>query len=150
MTTRIPVTLEGNLTGDPEHSTGETGTDYARFTVAVNDRRLNDTTGRWEDAGTVFHRVVVFNHQSRNVAASLRKGDTVLVAGDLRFGTYTDKDTGATRETRDVVADHVGASLKYQAVTVERSPKANGPAADTTATGPVAEPVSTTGAGITR
>ncbi|MEO2132332.1 MAG: single-stranded DNA-binding protein [Microbacterium sp.] len=150
MTTRIPVTLEGNLTGDPEHGTGETGTDYARFTVAVNDRRLNDTTGRWEDAGTVFHRVVVFNQQSRNVAASLRKGDTVLVAGDLRFGTYTDKDTGATRETRDVVADHVGASLKYQAVTVERSPKANGPAADRSATGPVAEPVSTTGAGITR
>jgi single-strand DNA-binding protein len=148
MTTRIPVTIEGNLTGDPESGTGEAGTDYARFTVAVNDRRLNETTKLWEDAGTVFHRVVVFNQQARHVADSLHKGDSVLVAGDLRFGTYTDKETGQTRETRDIVADNVGASLKFGGVTVERTPKANGPAAD--ATGPVAAPASYAGAGITR
>ena len=45
MTTRIPVTLEGNLTGDPEHGASESGNEYARFTVAVNDRRLNGATG---------------------------------------------------------------------------------------------------------
>ena len=150
MTTKIPVTIEGNLTGDPEHGAGESGNEYARFTVAVNDRRLNETTNRWEDAGTVFHRVVVFNQQSRNVATSLRKGDTVIVAGDLRFGTYVDKESGQTRETRDVVAENVGASLKFAAVAVERSPKANGPAADRSATGPVAAPVSYTGAEVAR
>lgn len=148
MTTKIPVTIEGNLTGDPEHGTGDTGTDYARFTVAVNDRRLNETTGRWEDAGTVFHRVVVFNQQARHVADSLRKGDSVLVAGDLRFGSYADKDTGQTRETRDIVADNVAASLKFGHVTVERTPKASGPAADTA--GPTAAPASYAGAGMTR
>lgn len=148
MTTKIPVTIEGNLTGDPEHGTGESGTDYARFTVAVNDRRLNQSTGLWEDAGTVFHRVVVFNQQARHVADSLRKGDSVLVAGDLRFGTYVDKDSGQTRETRDIVADNVGASLKFTGIAVGRSPKADGPAA--TATEPYAAPVSTTGATVTR
>jgi len=148
MTTRIPVTIEGNLTGDPEHDTSESGNEYARFTVAVNDRRLNETTNRWEDAGTVFHRVVVFNQQSRNVADSLRKGDAVIVAGDLRFGTYTDKETGQTRETRDVVADNVGASLKFSNVDIERTPKANGPAA--TATGPTVAPASYAGTGIAR
>src|SRR6478609_9199631 len=129
MTTRIPVTIEGNLTGDPEHGTGESGNEYARFTVAVNDRRLNETTNRWEDVGTVFHRVVVFNQQARHVADSLRKGDSVIVAGDLRFGTYTDKETGQSRETRDVVADNVGASLKFGSVAVERAPKATSPGA---------------------
>ncbi|WP_251454117.1 single-stranded DNA-binding protein [Microbacterium sp. Marseille-Q6648] len=148
MTTRIPVTIEGNLTSDPEHGAGESGNEYARFTVAVNDRRLNQTTGTWEDAGTVFHRVVVFNQQARHVADSLHKGDTVVVAGDLRFGTYTDKDTGQTRETRDVVADTVGASLKFTGVTVDRSPKANSPEAH--ASGPVATPASYAGAGIAR
>ncbi|WP_164743487.1 single-stranded DNA-binding protein [Microbacterium sulfonylureivorans] len=148
MTTRIPVTIEGNLTGDPEHGAGESGNEYARFSVAVNDRRLNETTGRWEDAGTVFHRVVVFNQQARNVAESLRKGDAVLVAGDLRFGTYTDKDSGQTRETRDIVADNVAASLKFTGVALDRSPKANGPAAD--ATGPVAAPASYAGTGVVR
>ncbi|NYE18019.1 single-stranded DNA-binding protein [Microbacterium immunditiarum] len=148
MTTRIPVTIEGNLTADPEHGASEAGNEYARFTVAINDRRLNETTGRWEDAGTVFHRVVVFNQQSRHVAESLRKGDSVLVAGDLRFGTYVDKESGQTRETRDVVADNVGASLKFASVAVDRAPKARNPEAD--ASGPVVTPVSNTGVGIAR
>ena len=148
MTTRIPVTIEGNLTGDPEHGAGESGNEYARFTVAVNDRRLNETTNRWEDVGTVFHRVVVFNQQSRHVADSLRKGDSVIVAGDLRFGTYVDKESGQTRETRDIVADNVGASLKFVDVSVERSPKANGPAAH--ASGPVAVPASYAGTELSR
>jgi len=147
MTTKIPVTIEGNLTGDPEHGSSESGNEYARFTVAVNDRRLNDMTGLWEDAGTLFHRVVVFNQQSRHVADSLHKGDSVIVAGDLRFGTYTDKETGQTRETRDVVADNIGASLKFASVTVERAPKAERPAAD--ATGPTVEPALTAGTGPT-
>ena len=150
MTTRIPVTLEGNLTGDPEYGTGESGNEYARFTVAVNDRRLNQATNLWEDAGMVFHRVVVFNQQSRHVANSLHKGDTVVVAGELRFGTYVDEESGTTRETRDVIADNVGASLKFADVNVDRAPKANGPATDVSATGPVAAPVSYTGAEVAR
>jgi single-strand DNA-binding protein len=148
MTTKIPVTIEGNLTGDPEHGTGESGNEYARFTVAVNDRRLNETTNRWEDAGTVYHRVVVFSQQSRHVVDSLRKGDSVLVAGDLRFGTYSDATTGQARETRDIVADNVGASLKFASVSVERAPKANGPEAHTS--GPIATPASYTGVGVAR
>lgn len=145
MTTRIPVTLEGNLTGNPEHGTGDTGADWARFTVAVNDRRLNETTGTWEDAGTVFHRVAVFNQQARHVADSLHKGDNVIVTGDLRFGTYVDKDSGQTRETRDVIASNVGASLKFTDVNVARAPKAEGPAA----TGPTTAPA-ITGTGLIR
>jgi single-strand DNA-binding protein len=148
MTTRIPVTIEGNLTGDPEHGASESGNEYARFTVAVNDRKLNQSTGLWEDAGTVFHRVVVFNQQSRHVAESLRKGDQVLVAGELRFGTYIDKETRQSRETRDIVADNVGASLKFTGVAVERAPKASGP--DAHASGPLAAPASYAGAGVTR
>lgn len=149
MTTKIPVTIEGNLTGDPEFGTGESGNEYARFTVAVNDRRLNRETNLWEDSGTVFHRVVAFDRQAKHVADSLRKGDSVLVAGELRFGTYIDKESGTSRETRDVVADNVGASLKFANVDVERVPKASGPAASY-ASGPVATGVSSTSAGLAR
>lgn len=99
-------------------------------------------------SNTQFHRVVVFNQQSRHVADSLRKGDSVIVAGDLRFGTYTDKETGQTRETRDVIADNVGASLKFADIAVSRTPKAEGPAAD--ATGPAAVPASYAGTGLAR
>nr|WP_298039847.1 single-stranded DNA-binding protein [uncultured Microbacterium sp.] len=109
---------------------------------------MNENTGRWEDAGTVFHRVVVFNQQSRHVTGSLHKGDAAIVVGDLRFGSYTDKETGQTRETRNVIADNVGASLKFADVTVSRTPKASGPVAD--ASGPLAAPASYAGADVTR
>ncbi len=147
MNTRIPVTIEGNLTADPEHDTSEKGVEYARVTLAVNDRRLNEQTGKWEDAGTVFHRAIVFNDQARHVVDSLRKGDSVLLAGDLRFGSYTDKD-GNVRESRDIVADTVAASLRFATVSVERAaPKASGPNAN--AEGPLATPAAT-GAVIAR
>jgi single-strand DNA-binding protein len=146
MPTRIPVTIEGNLTADPEHDTSENGVEYARFSVAVNDRRLNEETKQWEDAGTVFHRVVVFNEQARHVVDSVRKGDSVLVAGDLRFGSYTDKDE-KVRESRDIVADTVGASLRFAPVSIEHAPKASGPNAY--AEGPAATPAAT-GAGVAR
>jgi single-strand DNA-binding protein len=148
MTTRIPVTIEGNLTGDPQHETAESGNEYARFTIAVNDRRRNETSGEWEDAGTVYHRVVAFDGQSRNVADSLRRGDSVIVSGELRFGTYIEKETGSVRETRDVLARTVGASLKFTGVEIDRAPKASGPAAEST--GPVATSVLTTDVGVAR
>jgi single-strand DNA-binding protein len=144
MSTKIPVTIKGNLTADPEHGTSDDGTEYARFSVAVNDRRLNEQTGQWEDGDTVFHRVVAFNEQARHVTDSLRKGNQVLVNGDLRFRNYTDKD-GNAREGRDIIADTVAASLQFANVTIERSPKASGP--DGYAEGPVAAPEAT-GAGI--
>lgn len=147
MTTRIPVTLEGNLTADPEHGTSDAGTAYARLTVAVNDRRFNEIAQQWEDAGTVYHRVVVFDKQATHVKDSLHKGDGVIVAGDLRFGTYTD-ELGVTRETRDVIADNIGPSLKYATAEVTRAPKADGPAAH--ATGPSATPAQHAGTAITR
>lgn len=148
MSTKIPLTIEGNLTADPEHGTAESGIEYARFSVAVNDRRLNETTGTWEDAGTVFHRVTAFGRQSQNVAESLHKGDTVLVSGDLKFSTYVDKTTGATRESREILADTVAASLKFSGVEVLRTPRVNSPAAE--ATGPYVAPVYETDANFTR
>ena len=88
----------------------------------------------------VYHRIVAFGATARNVAASLQKGDAALVVGELRFGNYTDKETGEVRETRDVVADAVGPSLRFTEVTVDRNPKASGPVVH--ATGPVATPPS--------
>lgn len=141
MSTRIPVTLEGNLTADPEHGTAQNGTDWARFQIAVDGRRQDPETGEWENTDPVFHRISVFNTQARNAVASLKKGDRALVVGDLRFGNYEGK------ETREVVADTVAASLRFTSVSVDRSPKAKGPEAD--ATGPIAAPAAT-GAGIAR
>ena len=44
MGTSIPITIEGNLTADPEYGQSDNGTKYARFTVAVTDRHLEGDT----------------------------------------------------------------------------------------------------------
>lgn len=134
MGTNIPITIEGNLTADPEYGESDKGTKYARFTVAVTDRRLDGDT--WVDGDTNFHRTTVFGRQAEHVRDSLAKGDTVLVNGNLRFKHWEDEG-GIKRESTEIVADSVGPSLRYRGATPERpAPKADSP--DASATGPVA------------
>jgi single-strand DNA-binding protein len=140
MSTRVPISIEGNLVADPDYGESQNGTKFAKFTVAVTDRKLED--GKWVDGDTQYHRTTVFGRTAENVRASLTKGDTVIVNGNLEFRHWTDQTTGEPRAATEVVADSVGPSLRYTtAEVVRRTPKADGP--DATATGPsVAAPTS--------
>jgi single-strand DNA-binding protein len=138
MSTRIPLTIEGNLTSAPKFGVTR-DKPWTNFDVAVNSRRYNDEAKEWEDGETVFHRVSAFGKLAENIQSSLKKGDPVVVVGDLEFHDYTDKD-GNTREGRQIIAGVVGPSLKLTTAATgsalgEASPKVSGP--DATATGPV-------------
>ncbi|WP_082487364.1 single-stranded DNA-binding protein [Leifsonia sp. Root112D2] len=132
MSTRVPITIEGNLTADPVYGESENGTKYAKFTVAVTDRKLED--GKWIDGDTQFHRTTVFGHTAEHVRESITKGDTVLVNGTLEFRHWTDQATSEARVSTEIVADAIGPSLRYVSAELNRrTPKADGPAASTTA-----------------
>lgn len=136
MSTRVPISIEGNLTADPVYGESENGTKYAKFTVAVTDRKLQD--GKWTDGDTQFHRTTVFGHTAENVRDSITKGDTVVVNGNLEFRHWTDPATSEARVSTEVVADAIGPSLRYFSAELNRrTPKADGPTA--AATGPLAE-----------
>ena len=138
MAIKHPITVEGNLTDDPEVGQTDEGRDWARFRVAVNERRFNDETNEWEDTGTtIFHQVSVFGQQSRNVVASLKKGDNAIVDGDLHFRVFED-DEGRRRQSTQIVARSVGPSLRWTTAEVQRAPKS--PSPDVAATGPIANP----------
>ena len=134
MSTRVPISIEGNLVADPDYGESQNGTKFAKFTVAVTDRKQVD--GKWVDGDTQYHRTTVFGRTAENVRASLAKGDTVIVNGNLEFRHWTDQATGEPRAATEVVADAVGPSLRYTTAEVtHRSPKPDGP--DATTTGPV-------------
>ncbi len=134
MSTRIPVSIEGNLVADPAYGESENGTKFAKFTVAVTDRKLED--GKWIDGDTQYHRTTVFGRTAENVRDSLAKGDTVVVNGNLEFRHWTDPASGEARAATEVVADAVGPSLRYAIAEVaRRAPKTDGP--DASATGPL-------------
>jgi single-strand DNA-binding protein len=114
------VVIEGNATNDAtlrEFTSKRTGQQVAisSATVAVNDRRYNAETDRWEDTGRTFYEATVSGDQAIHFAGSATKGTRLLVAGNLYVEEYRDNE-GNTRQRRRISADHHGVSTKYAPV----------------------------------
>jgi single-strand DNA-binding protein len=118
MSTKIPISIVGNLVADPELSVGESGVAHAKMRVAVN-QRIQGADGAWHDGEPVFHNVSAFRALAENSANSLKKGDPVTVAGELEFRSY-EKD-GERREARRIVADTIGPDLRFGTAVYQRS-----------------------------
>lgn len=127
MSTKIPVSIAGNLVADPELSFGESGVAHAKLRVAVN-QRIQGADGTWHDGEPVFHNVSAFRALAENSANSLKKGDAVTVAGELEFRSY-EKD-GERREARRIVADTIGPDLRFGTAAYQRTSHAVVAAAD--------------------
>jgi single-strand DNA-binding protein len=101
----LRVTLLGNLGGEPEVRFTQKGTQFAQFSVAINQVRLGPDRERQEN--TEWFRVKVSGRQTE-FAQRLTKGSRVLVIGRLDIGHYQGKD-GEPRVSYDVWADDVQA-----------------------------------------
>jgi single-strand DNA-binding protein len=115
------VTIEGNLTSDPELRYLADGTPVCRLRVAVNTRR-KDSDGQYADTEPEFYDVTVWGSAAPNAAESLDKGTAVVAAGDSWTEAYTDR-AGERRTKRVLRAHYLGASLRFAAVTVSRTAK---------------------------
>lgn len=92
------VSLVGRLTRDPEIKTTNSGSSYARFSIAV-DRR-------GKDAGTDFINIVAFGKTSEFIERYFRKGQRIGIDGRIQTGSYEGKD-GKKVYTFDVIAENV-------------------------------------------
>lgn len=115
----VPITIVGNLTGDPELRFTQQGVAVGNFSVAVNRKTFNQGTKRWEDAGTDFHRVTVWRSLAENVAESLRKGDRVIVQGTLESSNYETKE-GEKRVSWEITGYAVGPDLMFATTEVTK------------------------------
>jgi single-strand DNA-binding protein len=118
MSTKIPVSIAGNLVADPELSIGESGVAHAKLRVAVN-QRIQGADGDWHDGEPVFHNVSAFRALAENASTSLKKGDPVTVSGELEFRSY--EKGGERREARRIVADAIGPDLRFGTAVYQRS-----------------------------
>jgi single-strand DNA-binding protein len=96
------VVLVGNLGRDPEMRYSQNGTPITNFTIAVN-RRRRGIDGNFQDE-TDWYRISLFRQQAENAAEWLRKGNKVLVEGQLQIRTFTGQD-GIERTSVEVNAD---------------------------------------------
>ena len=86
--------------------------------MAVNRRWQNRETNEWEES-TSFFDVVTWRDLAENVALSLTKGMRVVVTGRLEQRSWETED-GDRRFKVEIVADEVGASLRFATVEVHK------------------------------
>ena len=122
------VTIAGNLTRDPEIRYTRDGQATVTFGLAVNRRWQNRQTSQWEES-TSFFDVVAWRELAENVALSLTKGARVTVSGRLEQRSW-ETDDGERRSRVELVADDIGASLRFATAEVQRTQRQ---AADTEA-----------------
>jgi single-strand DNA-binding protein len=115
------VTVVGNLVDDPKLRTIEAGQDVAGFRIASTSRRFDRDSQRWVDSGQLFLGVSCWRDLAANAAASLRKGDPVIVSGKLSTRTY-EKD-GQSRSVCELEALAIGPDLARGTAVFRRSPR---------------------------
>jgi len=76
------VLIAGNLTKDPVMRKTSNGTSVTNFWIASN-RRFKDNVGQWRE-NVCFVGIVTWYKLAENCAKSLKKGNAVLVEGELQ------------------------------------------------------------------
>ena len=112
------VTVAGRVSTDVSTRTTVEGATVANFTVASNERRYDRDSGTWVDRETLFLRVTCWRKLAEGVAASLGKGDPVVVAGRLVAKKF-DVD-GLQRTAIEMEATSVGPDLTACTALVRR------------------------------
>ena len=97
------VILVGNMTTDPELKQTTTGTSVCSFSIAVNRRFTKPEQGQQ----TVdFINIVTWRQSAEFVSRYFKKGNPILICGQLQTRTWTDNQ-GVKRYATEVVADEV-------------------------------------------
>jgi len=132
-----PITVVGRLVSDPRRrSVGEQ--DVVKFRLASNARRRTED-GSWEPGDSLFVNVNCWGRLVTGVVASLKKGDAVIVVGNVYTSEYDDKD-GNRRSSLEMRAYAVGPDLSRYIATMLRAEDVRDPDADVTAGEPDDEP----------
>ena len=104
-----PVTLIGNLTGDPDLKFLANGTPKLEFSVACNEYWTDKDGERQEK--TSFFNIVVWRNLAEDAAAVLEKGIGVVISGRLEQQSWEDKESGEKRSRVQVLADRIGVNV---------------------------------------
>jgi single-strand DNA-binding protein len=121
------ITVSGNLVTDVELRTTARGDSLARFRMASTSTRYDRASGRWVDGDTTFWNVTAWRRAAENAAASLAKGQPVMVHGRIRQRTVDREVPGAPGVTvpttfTDLEATHLGLDLSRCRAVYQRAP----------------------------
>lgn len=94
------IILLGNVGRDPEVRYTAGGMAVASFSLATSKRRKDRDSGETTEE-TQWHRITCWDRPAEIAGEYVRKGSSIYVEGEIRYGKYTDKD-GVERNTCDI------------------------------------------------
>ena len=97
------VILIGNCGRDPEVRYLPSGQAVANVSIATSSRRKDKNSGEMVE-DTQWHRVTFYDRLAEIAGEYVKKGRPIYVEGRLKYGTYTDKNTGVEKNTVDIIA----------------------------------------------
>ena len=125
------LTIRGRLTQDPELRYSQSGSGVANFAVAVNASKFDRDSNSWKDQPTKFWRCAAWDQgkltRAQNAANILKKGDSVIVYGELTIREYQ-KD-GETRTAEEIRVESIGKDCTFHGQPYAGNAPAAAPAA---------------------
>lgn len=115
-----PITIVGNLTGDPELKYTPSGKPVTDVRIASTPRVYDKATNKWVDGDGLFLTCNIWGEMALNAAETLTKGMRVIVQGTLAQRSYENRN-GEKRTVYEVRVDEVGPSLKFATAQVRRN-----------------------------
>lgn len=115
------ITVVGNVAGVPRQRTTPAGVAVSDFRIAATPRRHDRASDTWSDGETLWFGVTVWRTLAEHVAATLNKGDKVVVTGRLTTRSW-EVEGGERRSALEVEATSVGLDLSRSAAAYVRPP----------------------------
>ena len=103
-TLRNKVQLIGNLGNDPEITNLDSGSKFAKFSIATNESYKTSEGEKVTD--TQWHNVIAWGKTADIIENYLTKGKEVAIEGKLTSRSWEDKE-GIKRYTTEVVCNEL-------------------------------------------
>jgi len=110
MANEATISVSGYVATQPKGGWTRDGTRTVSMRLGWTPRRIDKTTGEWTDQPSSFVSVICYRKVAENVAQCLRRGDPVVVKGNLRVREYG-PENGPKRTVVEVIADTIGHDL---------------------------------------
>jgi single-strand DNA-binding protein len=115
------ITVTGNVGAEPRTRVLAGGAVVTDFRIASTPRLLDKDTDAWKDGETMWFGVSCWRALAENVAASLHKGDRVVVSGRLKVSTWV-TDKGEPRSGLEIISPVVGFDLSRGTAVLHKNP----------------------------
>ena len=117
------ITVTGLVATIPRHLVTTEGLPITSFRLASTQRRFDRSQEKWIDGETNWYTITGFRQLAINVAASVKKGDRVVITGKLKIREWENGERTGT--TIEIDAEALGHDLMWGSSSFTRSVSTN-------------------------